>query len=163
MEEQRMKDIKKIMVPIDFSKGSKKLLKFATYFAEKFDATIYIVSVVEFQSTYSYYEFDPLDTIATLKEDIMDYAQKQMDTFLEENREQLIVPFESSLLTGRVAEELIRYAEDERIDMIIIGTHGYRGLDRMLFGSVASKVIKLAPCPTLTVNTYQQVKEESRK
>jgi nucleotide-binding universal stress UspA family protein len=154
-----MKDIKKIMLPIDFSEGSKKLLKFATYFAEKFGSTILIVSVVEFQSAYSYYDFDPLDKIATLKEDVMDYAQKQMDRFLEVNRDQLTVPFESSLLTGRAAEELISYAEDERVDMIIIGTHGYKGLDRMLFGSVAEKVIKLAPCPTLTVNTYRQERE----
>jgi nucleotide-binding universal stress UspA family protein len=163
MEERRMKEIKKILLPIDFSEGSKKLLKFATYFAEKFGATIFIVSVVEFQATYSYYDFDPLDTITTLKEDVMDYAQKQMDTFLEDNRDQLTVPVESSLLTGRVAEELIRYAEDERVDMIIIGTHGYKGLDRMLFGSVAEKVIKLAPCPTLTVNTYRQEKEGGRE
>jgi len=154
-----MNEIKKILLPIDFSEGSKELLNFATYFAEKFGATIFIVSVVEFPYTYSYYEFDPLDTVATLKGDVMDYAHKQMDTFLEVNRDQLTVPVESTLLTGRVAEELIHYAENERVDMIIIGTHGYKGLDRMIFGSVAEKVIKLAPCPTLTVNTYRQEKE----
>ena len=158
-----MKEIKKILLPIDFSGASKELLKFATYFAEKFSATIFIVSVVEFPYTYSYYEFDPLDAIAKLKGDVMDYAHKQMDTFLEDNRDKMTVPVESSLLSGRVAEELIRYAENERVDMIIIGTHGYKGLDRMIFGSVAEKVIKLAPCPTLTVNTYRHGKEGSQQ
>ena len=154
-----MNEIKKILLPIDFSDGSKELLKYATYFAEKFSATIFIVSVVEFPFTYSYYEFDPLDKIAEFKGNVMDYAHKQMEAFLEDNRNQLTVPVESSILTGRVAEELIRSAENESVDMIIIGTHGYKGLDRMIFGSVAAKVIKLAPCPTLTVNTYRQEKE----
>jgi nucleotide-binding universal stress UspA family protein len=43
----------------------------------------------------------------------------------------------------------------ESFDLIIIGTHGHKGLEKMLLGSVAEKVVKLAPCPVLTINTYR--------
>lgn len=151
-----MKEIKKILLPVDFSDASNELLQYATYLAEKFSGSLVIVSVVEFPFTYSYAEFDPMESVVKFKGDVMNFAQKQMETFVEENREQLTVSFESILISGHVAEEIIRYAEKEGVDLIVIGTHGYKGFDRMIFGSVAEKVIKLAPCPTLIINTYKQ-------
>jgi nucleotide-binding universal stress UspA family protein len=72
---------------------------------------------------------------------------KKMASFLEENRDQIPVSFESTTLFGDAAEKIISYAEKENFDLIIIGTHGHKGLEKMLFGSVAEKVIKLSPCP----------------
>jgi nucleotide-binding universal stress UspA family protein len=77
-----------------------------------------------------------------------------MTSFLENNKDSISSPFESSILWGQAAERIINYAEIENFDLIVIGTHGHTGLDKMLFGSVAEKVIKLAPCPVLTINTY---------
>ena len=84
-----MKEIKKILLPIDFSDASSELLQYATYLAGKFGGSIVIVSVVEFPFTYSYAEFDPMESVVKFKGDVMNFAQKQMETFLEENREQL--------------------------------------------------------------------------
>ena len=62
---------------------------------------------------------------------------------------------EAKVLSGDVAEEIINYTESQGIDMIIMGTHGYKGLEKVLFGSVAEKVVKTAPCPVLTINPYK--------
>lgn len=58
---------------------------------------------------------------------------------------------ETALLSGRVAHQIIRYARDKRIGLIVLGTHGRTGVSRALLGSVAESVVRLAPCPVLTV------------
>ena len=69
--------------------------------------------------------------------------------------------FESDSCTARVvlgdpAEEILNYAQAEGIDLIIIGTHGRKGLERIIFGSVAERVLKKSPVPVLTVNPYRR-------
>jgi len=61
------------------------------------------------------------------------------------------VPVARRLLAGDPAEALIRLAQTEDVDMIVMGTHGRRGLTRLLMGSVAEAVVRAAPCPVLTV------------
>jgi universal stress protein A len=61
---------------------------------------------------------------------------------------------------GVPSEEIVKIAEEERVDMIVMGTHGRSGLNRVLLGSVAERVIRLAPCPVLTV---RQTKPEARR
>jgi nucleotide-binding universal stress UspA family protein len=149
-----MNEIKKILLPIDFSEATLKILRYAIYLAEKNNAKISIVFVSEFPFTYSGHA--PEDQ----PDENMQYAERRMDSFLEENLSHLSVPYEGTILSGHVAEEIISYAKSEEVDLLIIGTHGYRGLEKMLFGSVAEKVIKLAPCPVLTVNTYRRSETE---
>ena len=55
-----------------------------------------------------------------------------------------------------IAEQIMSYAKNNGCDMIIMGTHGYKGLERIIFGSVADKVVKNACCPVLTINPYQE-------
>ena len=147
-----MREIKKILVPIDFSRGSTKILQYAIFFAEKYNAKIFIVNVTEYPHTIS---GDP-----TFISSVTSSAMEKMASFLEDNRDQIPVSFESSTLFGDAAEKIISYAEKENFDLIIIGTHGHKSLEKMLFGSVAEKVIKLSPCPVLTINTYRHDEEE---
>jgi universal stress protein A len=58
---------------------------------------------------------------------------------------------EAALLSGRVAHQIVRYARDKGIGLIVLGTHGRTGVSRALLGSVAESVVRLAPCPVLTV------------
>ena len=142
-----MGEIKKILLPIDFSKSSTKILQYAIFIAEKFNAKIFIVNVMEYPLTLS---GDPTFTSSAVIS-----AMEKMASFVEENRDQIPVSFASSTLFGHAAEEIISYAETENVDLIVIGSHGHKMLDKMLFGSVAEKVIKLSPCPVLTINTYR--------
>jgi nucleotide-binding universal stress UspA family protein len=61
------------------------------------------------------------------------------------------VGFAQRLLCGKPADEIVRCAEEEGVDMIVMGTHGRRGLSRLLMGSVSEAVVRRAPCPVLTI------------
>jgi len=159
-----VKEIKKILLPIDFSDASTTLLQYGVYLAEKYDARIYIVYVTEDPVTYaglSYPNYSelPLTDIpfAQLEDDLTTYARERMEKFLEKNMTSEGVAYQSAILFGHVAEEIIDYASKETIDLIVIGTHGFKGLNRMLLGSVAEKVVKLAPCPVMTINAYKGI------
>ena len=60
--------------------------------------------------------------------------------------------YESKVVTGDPAEEIVKFADEQGIDLIVMGTHGRKGLDRTLMGSVADHVIKNASAPVFTIN-----------
>ena len=72
-----------------------------------------------------------------------------MNAFVKEHFDQMDV--EGKVVTGYPAEEILGIAEDEKCDMVVMGTHGRKGIDRILFGSVAEKVVKSSTVPVLTV------------
>ncbi|MBE9520729.1 MAG: universal stress protein [Proteobacteria bacterium] len=144
-----MMEIKKILVPVDFSENSKKILDSASDIAGKFGAALSVVFVVQSFDDYSGF-FVPHMPVAKFEEEMVQGAEQKMDSFMGgyEN-------VEAKVLIGDVGEEVVRYAEEIGIDMIIMGTHGYKGLEKVMFGSVAEKVVKTAPCPVLTINPYK--------
>ena len=148
-----MREVKKILLPIDFSEAAIKILQYAIFVAEKFNAKIFIIYVMEYPYTLS--GVAPSRPDNEYEDQMISFAEKRMASFLKEHRGLLPLSYESSILSGHPAEEIISYAAMERVDLIIIGTHGHKGLEKMLFGSVAEKVVKLAPCPVLTINTYK--------
>lgn len=148
-----MREIKKILLPIDFSRASNKILQYAIFLAEKNNAKIFIIYVMEYPYTLSGVPPSRLDN--EYEEQMIRLANERMASFLKENRDSIPVSFESAILLGHATERIINYAEMECFDLIIIGTHGHKGLEKMLFGSVAEKVIKLAPCPVLTINIFR--------
>ncbi|MEW6427733.1 MAG: universal stress protein [Thermodesulfobacteriota bacterium] len=148
-----MQDIKKILVPVDFSENSAKIVEAALFFRGKCDAAICFVFVVQSFEDYSGF-FVPHMPIATFEQELLDSAEKKMKDFLRD----LVgndVPYAWKVLSGDVAEEIVSHAEAERVDLIIMGTHGYKGLEKILFGSVAEKVVKTAGCPVMTINPYK--------
>ena len=161
-----VKEIKKILLPIDFSDAANTLLQYGVFLANKYDARIFIIFVAEDPLTYAGLSFPnytelPLTDIPLkqLEEDLTNYARTRMNNFLEKNLTSTKVAHQSTILFGNVAEEIVNYAKKEAIDLIVIGTHGFKGLNRMLLGSVAEKVVKLAPCPVMTINAYREKKE----
>jgi nucleotide-binding universal stress UspA family protein len=58
------------------------------------------------------------------------------------------------VLMGDVGEKIVEYATDIEADLIVMGTHGYKGLEKIMFGSVADKVVRAANCPVTTINPY---------
>nr|MBF0223387.1 universal stress protein [Desulfobulbaceae bacterium] len=148
-----MNDVKKILVPVDFSDNSKKILKDAEKLALRFEATLALIFVVQSFDDYSGF-FVPHMPIAQFQDDMLGSAKQKMDNFVEDN-----VSAGTACITqvsvGDVAEEIVGFAGSSKADMIIMGTHGYKGLERILFGSVAEQVVKTAPCPVLTINPYK--------
>ncbi len=142
-------EIKKVLVPVDFSENSKKILEAAGYLSGICQAQLHVVFVVQSFDDYSGF-FVPHMPIAKFEEEMVQAADEKMESFLAGHKD-----IESTILVGDVAEEIVRHAEENGIDMIIMGTHGYKGLEKVMFGSVAGKVVRSSPCPVLTINPYK--------
>ncbi|MFZ5759682.1 MAG: universal stress protein [Thermodesulfobacteriota bacterium] len=137
-----MTEIAKILVPVDFSANTEKLLDFAAFFAKKFGATLSLLNVVENPAAYEGY------FVAKIEEDIRAAMAQKMTALLEK------YPGSSGeVLIGDTVDTITTLAR--RYDLVIIGTHGYRGLEKIVMGSVAERVVKNASCPVLVFNPYK--------
>jgi nucleotide-binding universal stress UspA family protein len=151
-KEKNMKEIHKIIVPIDFLEHTDQIIEYAGYIAQKFDARLYLVHVVEPPPTYAGYEYP---SIGSFDKEMMELAEKMMKELVE-RKKGLLAGCERKILRGEIIDSIVHFAEDKKGDLIVIGTHGRKGLSKMWLGSVAERVIKSAPCPTLTCNPYKQ-------
>jgi nucleotide-binding universal stress UspA family protein len=160
---KRIEQIKQVVTPIDFSDNSKIIAESAAFMAESFQASLALVFVVQKFEDYSGF-FVPQMNIPDFEQDLFEQAEEKMRSFVEEI-EQVAKPkgvteVSGKVLVGDVAEQIITYASEQKGDLIVMGTHGYKGLEKIMFGSVADKVVKTAPCPVLTVNPYTCCEEE---
>lgn len=138
--------LKKILVPIDFSKFSAKALRYAEELAEKFHAEVHLlhafetVPIMNGEGVY----FPP--DVAAQEEEA---SRKLLDE--QEVNVPDTVAVVRKLNHGHPFVEIVRYAKENEVDLIIMGTHGRGAIAHMLLGSVAEKVVRKAPCPVLTV------------
>ncbi len=146
-----MRAFKKILCAVDFLQHSPLVAEYSKSLAKTFGADIIVVYVSPVLSDIGgHHEIDPM-TLQTLEEDLRKSSEKSMADFLKEH-------FQDSKATGRVvrndpAEGILAEAAEEKADLIIMGTLGRKGLNRLLFGSVAEKVVTLSPIPVLTIRT----------
>jgi nucleotide-binding universal stress UspA family protein len=154
-----MQEVKTVITPVDFSDNAKMIAESAIYMAGKFGAELHLVFVVQNFEDYSGFFVPPVN-LPNLEKELLESAQQKMEEFAEEYREKAVAAgvkaLHSKVLTGDVSEELLQYAQDVRSNLIIMGTHGYKGLERIMFGSVADKVVKTACCPVMTINPYRK-------
>lgn len=150
-----MKKIHKIIVPIDFLQHTDQLVDYARYIAKKFDATLYFIHVVEDAHLYGDYDFPP-PSMVLFNTEVVKMAEEKMKQLVDKNRH--ICPgTEGKICRGDKVDSIIDYTEDKGGDLIIIGTHGRKGFEKMWLGSIAERVIKRASCPTLTCNPYDAI------
>lgn len=149
-----MHDIKKILFPIDFSSNSYSVANYVISLARKFDAHIYLLHIIECLLPLQGF-YIPHISVETLEEDLRKAAEKKMDEFVQEKM-QGYPKITSKVITGIPHVEILKMAKKEGIDMIIMGTHGWTGLEHVIFGSVAGKVVRKAPCPVLTVRVMPE-------
>jgi nucleotide-binding universal stress UspA family protein len=142
--------IRKILVPIDFSSHSNQVMKYALAIAKAFNATIILMHVVDSASysvTDTFNVIDrrrPLETIARA---LLASWAEQIDRGIS---------VQPHLATGFVYPEIFKKVDRDQVDLIIMGTHGRTGLGHFLLGSVTEKVVRMAPCPVLTVRLNDQ-------
>ncbi len=148
-----MVDIKTILLPIDFSDVSSFIIKYAKDFAKKLDAKIVLTYVLEDLTVYEGL-YTSTELLIDLEKILFDGAKKSMKEFIEKYLSDY-PNVETVIVKGDVVEKIIETARDYKADLIIIGTHGRKGIDKILFGSVAERVIKNSPIPVLTINPYK--------
>lgn len=146
-----MIDMKKILVPTDFSEFGEQALVYGCEFAKRFGAELHLLNVVQ-DAVAMFPEPNMMGTsMNDLVADMQHLAQKQLEEMPDfPGMEEIKVVRE--VRVGPAFLEIIRYANKAEIDLIVIGTHGRTGIKHMLLGSVAEKVVRKAPCPVLTVS-----------
>ena len=144
--------LKKVLVPVDFSEFSKKAVRYAVRFAEQFSADMVLVHVVE-PVRYPESVIIPPEmeeaNLARLKQarkSLTAFARKEIPAELAR---ECVVHF------GVPFEEIVKTAKELDTDLIVIGTHGHTGLKHLFLGSTAERVVRLAPCPVLTVREQE--------
>ena len=151
-----MLNLKHILHPTDFSDGSSQAMKYACSLATQFGAELHLVNVVYDTGLISppISGFIPPDYY---KQQIQ-YATEELAALPEKviNHSGSVV---RNVCEGVPFVEIIRYARENAIDMIVMGTHGYTGVKHLIMGSVAENVVRKSPCPVLTVHpeNYQFV------
>jgi nucleotide-binding universal stress UspA family protein len=145
---------RKILVPADFSECSEAAMRIAADLSSRFEAPITLVYVFE-RSVY------PLpDEYALFTPQQLDYMFAEFNGRMAAARRRALdagaVDVGSQLLHGWAAGEITSFAADGSFDLIVMGTHGRTGLAHLMLGSVAERVIRMAPCPVLTVRSARK-------
>lgn len=142
-------NISKVLVPIDFSDYSKSALKYAVNFVKLFKAQLILIYVVE---PVIYPPDFSMGQIAIPSVDLeMDKRAEEELNKLAEQEIPTEIKVKSIVKTGKPFIEIIETASEQDADLIIIATHGHTGMEHILFGSTAEKVVRKAPCPVLTL------------
>jgi len=141
--------IRRILVPIDFSEHSKNALKYAIPYAIQFGARLDLLYVVEPTIYPADFSFGQVG-FPNIEEELRKRGNEELASLVK-NEIKDRVAAEATVRTGKPFYEINEYARENKIDLIIIATHGHTGVEHILFGSTVEKVVRKAPCPVLVV------------
>ena len=142
-------EVERILVPIDFSEHSKDALRYAVDLGSHFNAELILTFVIEsvgYPADLGYAQV----AIPAIERELGDRGREELqrlaDTYVGDRlRVKIHVP------AGRPFVEIIKAAREFDVNLLIIATHGHTGMEHILFGSTAEKVVRKAPCPVLVV------------
>jgi len=138
----------RILVPTDGSEGATMAVDHAIEFAKRFDAALHTLFVVET-------EVGSDAAIAGAYEAFEAAGQDAVDDVIERAEAASIGTIEGMVAQGTPHRAILEYVEEYDIDLVVMGTHGRTGIDRLLLGSVTEKVVRLSPVPVLTVGSEE--------
>lgn len=147
--------LKHVLVPTDFSETSDVALKYGKAFAAAFGATLHVVHVIEEPYGQPWaveaYGF----SLAALQDEWIKEAKGRMEKILTDEERASLKAVTTTVL-GHPVMEILRYAKDNNIDLIVMGTHGRGPLGHVVMGSVAERLVRKSPCPVLTVRSEER-------
>lgn len=147
-----MIEMEKILVPMDFSDCSDAALRYGRALAEAFGASLHLLHVVQDPYTQPWAAEAFPAPLGEMLQQWQEQARTRLVAVLgEKDRAAATI----ATVVGSPFYEIVRYAAEQEIDLIVIGTHGRGPVAHMLLGSVAEKVVRKAPCPVLTVRHPQ--------
>ena len=150
-------EIKKILFPTDFGAGAAVSAPAARELAERYGAKLYVMHVLYDLASDAWLYGTHFDTGA-LYDEMKKNARAELDALTEKYFSGLDV--ESVLEFGTPYEDIIWFAQEKEVDLIVIGSHGKKGLGRVLFGSTAMRVVKNAPCAVFTIRVKAEAEKE---
>ncbi len=144
-----MKRFERILLATDFSDYSEVACEYAVTLAKTFNSSLMVLHVInEPVDLRGFYV--PHISFEQLEQEIETGATKMLETFCKENLQDFS-GYETMVIAGVPYEEIIRIATEKEASLIVIGTHGRTGLDHLIFGSTAERVVRGAPCPVMTI------------
>jgi nucleotide-binding universal stress UspA family protein len=148
-----MVEIKRILFPCDLTENSSKILPYVLSMSEKYNSMIYLLHVVQDLHKWGKV-YIPHTSMDKFQKEALEGAEKALDRVCEEQL-QSCPNFQRRIVSGDPAMEILKTIETEDIDLVVMGTHGRKGLEHILMGSVAGNVVKKSPVPVMTVNPYK--------
>jgi len=142
-----------ILVPVDFSEVSEFLISWAKNFASRLKAKIVLIHVLEDFSSYEGF-YSNLKTVENLENILQKETEKQFSKLIKRFAKDF-PEIEWFVVKGNIVEKIIEVAKEKGVDFIVMATHGRKGIDKILFGSVAEGVIKNSPIPVVSLNPYK--------
>ncbi len=138
-----------ILLPFDFSIHSKNALRYAVLMAKEFDASLHLVYVVEPTLYPADLGFGQV-VLPEVEDELVDEGERKLQSVIEDHigRE---VDATAVVRRGKPHQEILLEAEKRKIDLIIVPTHGHTGVEHMLFGSTAERIVRNAKCPVMTL------------
>ena len=153
-----MVNISSILYPTDFSNLSVRALEYAAWLAGRLEARLHCLHVVD--DSYQYWMATDMSAmpVGPSIEEVITDGTRRLEEFLG-RRLPAGLSCVQAVRRGQAPGEIINYALQEHIDLIVMGTHGRTALGQVLVGSVAKRVIRRSPCPVLTVRSNGQVSQ----
>ncbi|HET9217090.1 MAG TPA: universal stress protein [Terriglobia bacterium] len=145
---------RKILVPLDFSEPSKRALDYALAFATRFNAKLVVTHVIPEISTLSY--AFPIENLA-IEINQRERAVQEIRTLIPDQRSKL-VDLHTIVRVGRVEDSLLQIMDEERVDLVIMGSHGRRNFRRWFLGSITEHILRKVPVPILTVSHIEEAR-----
>ncbi|BDV42338.1 universal stress protein [Geotalea uraniireducens] len=144
-----MKTFSTIVFPTDFSENSEYAFDYALTLAKQFSARLVVIHVInEPVDLRGFYV--PHVSFEKLEEEIVSAAEKMMDKFCRTKIKDY-TNYTSTIVSGIPYDEILKKATEENASLIVMGTHGRKGIDHFLFGSTAERVVRSATCPVMSV------------
>jgi len=138
--------IKNILVPIDFSENSRQAIPEAQSLAKLFDAQLHYIHVIE-EQLHPSFQVIGIESIFAINPELRQISQDKLIEFCHSDKHK----GNYVVMEGASAETIKEYAEEHAVDLILMATHGYTGLEHLLLGSTTERLVRIAPCPVLTV------------
>jgi nucleotide-binding universal stress UspA family protein len=148
-----MSEFKKILFPVDLSSSSAKIVPYVKSLARRYGARPHLIFVAR---VFDYFTsmYVPHPSVSQFEKEVIEGAEKKLYEFADEHFKD-IEGTRTKVVAGDPSEEILAYIDDQSIDVVVMGTHGRKGLDKVIFGSVAERVVKSAPVPVMVVNPFR--------
>ncbi len=137
-----------VLIPTDGSDGTRRAIAHGLAIAAQFDATVHALSIV------------PEGPFGTLEGDEAAHAAQRAVARIESDAKDRDIPVTRAIRNGVPHEEILDYTEEVGIDLLVVGTQGRTGLDRVLVGSVAERLVRIADVPVVTVRLTDEIRIE---
>lgn len=147
-----MEGFKKILSPIQLSEISPKSVPYVTMLSKQFQAEIHLLYVARALDPYIKV-YVSQGAVSTFQSELTEGAKKRLLEFKEKHYADF-PEIQTTVVTGDTSEEILKYIESNGIDLVVMGTNARTGVDKVIFGSVAEKMVRLSPVPIFLVKTY---------